>query len=270
MIYKILKFIIELSTIITAVVYAIIQELNNQMDLYEAMILALLTLIAFSAVLSDFDENRKWNEIKKDIDKEISSVASCKIKKFTNSSEWVNAMKELTKEGPHVQDTASLDYSTRSKAKKDHSAIWDYINLCCSDNKTTYRHIVRVRKNNFENLLDRILSGSANNNTYFAYYDLESTFSFPTFGIIDNKYVSTRSPYQEGEQPCYMIIENEELVKYYSRYFMELWQNAKKIDNISVLESFFFKFESQFNDKEKRSIQKKIKLIKQEGIIDDI
>ena len=270
MLYKTLKFIFEIITVITAIIYTVYQGMTSQLSIYETMIMALLCLIASSAVLKDLDDDRQWEKVKKDLSKELSSVTSCRIRIFHNSSEWVAAMKELTKEGNHVQDTASLDAATRSKAKKNHNDIWQYINECCKDEKTTYRHIVRIRKNNFENILDRILSGSASCNSYFAFYDLDPTFSFPTFGIIDSKYVSTRSPYKEGEKPNYMIIENEKLVEYYSRYFSELWLNSRKIDSVHILEEYYEKFKTEYDEKEKASIENKIKLIRKQGIIDDI
>ena len=270
MFYKIVKFIVEIITVITAIVYTVYQGLTSQLSIYEGLIMALLCLIALSAVLLDFDNERQWTKVKNDLSKELSSVSSCRIRVFHNSSEWIAAMKELTKEGTHVQDTASIDAATRSKAKKNHNDIWNYINECCKDDKTTFRHIVRIRKNNFENLLDRILSGSANCNTYFAFYDLDPSFSFPTFGIIDNKYVSTRSPYHEGEKPNYMIIENKELVEYYTRYFTELWLYSNKINSVQILEQHYKKFKSDFDEEEKKEIERKIEQIRKQGIIDDI
>ncbi|MBP5407479.1 hypothetical protein J6Z19_10130 [bacterium] len=232
--------------------------------------MGLLCAIAFSSILESLDSDRKWKKVKNDLSKELSTISPCRIRVFSNSSEWIETIKELTKEGTHTQSNASLDCCTRSKAQKNHNDIWNYINYCCQDNNTTFRHIVRIRKNNFENLLDRILSGSANCNSYFGFYDLDQSFSFPTFGIIDEKYVSTRSPYQEGETPKYMIIENKELVEYYSRYFSELWHNAQKIDNVAILEKFYNKFKPEYNKNEIESIENKIEQIKKQGIIDDI
>lgn len=270
MVYKILKFIVEIATVITAIIYTIVQNLSYGANMYETMIMGLLCLIATSSILEDLDGDRKWKDIRQNLSEEISSIVPCRIITYSNSIDWIMAMKELTKNGKHTQDTASLDSSTRSKAKKNHDAIWNYINECCKDCNTTYRHIVRIRKNNFDNLLNRILSGSANKNTYFAYYELDTTFSFPTFGIIDNRYVSTRSPYKEGEQPCYMIIESKQLVEYYNRYFLELWTNAKKIDSVQILENLFNLLKDQYSDEENISLQEKINRIKREGIIDDI
>lgn len=270
MVYKVLKFIVKIITVITAIIFIIYQRLSLQLSTTEVMIMALLCLIAFSAVLEDLDSDKKWGRIKNDLSHEISSISQCRIRIFSSSSDWVTAMKELTSVGVHSQDTASLDSTTRSKAQKNHNDIWAYINECCADENTIFRHIVRIRISNFENLLDRILSGSANKNTFFAYYNLDPKFSFPTFGIIDKKYVATRSPYQEGETPQYMIIESAEMVTYYSRYYDNLWVNAAKIDSVSILEHFYSLFKSSYdNDKQKR-IECKIQKIKERGIIDDI
>lgn len=270
LLYKVLKLIVEIITVVTAIVYTIYQGISSELTMHETMIMALLCVIALSAVLKELDDDRKWDKVAKDLSQELSTVSYCRIRVFNNSSEWVEAMKELTKKGNHVQDTASLDSETRSKAKRNHNDIWNYINQCCKDEKTVFRHIVRIRKNNFENLLDRILSGNAKSNSFFAFYNLDPSFSFPTFGIIDGKYISTRSPYQEGEEPRYMIIESEDLVKYYSRYFSELWQNATIINSVTILDSFYTKFKSEYNESEIKSIEEKIKQIRKQGIIDDI
>lgn len=272
MVYKILKFIVQIITVIAAIVYIIWQTVSPslQISVYEMIIMALLCLIALSSVLEELDDDRKWNRIKKDISNEVSSISQCRIRVFSSSYDWVSAMKELTKEGTHSQDTASLDSTTRSKAQKDHNAIWSYINDCCSDESTTLRHIVRIRKNNFENLIDRILSGSANKKTFFAYYNLDPEFSFPTFGIVDNKYVVTRSPYQEGEIPQYLIIENEQITSYYCRYYNALWVKATKIDSVSILDQFYKCYKPLYDEQTQKRIEVKIQKIREGGIIDDI
>lgn len=269
MAYKILKFIVEVLTVITAIIYIIYQAIFSQLSLYDGMIMALLCLIALSAVLEDLDSDRKWRQVKNDLSNEISSVSKCRIKVFSSSSDWVSEMKKLTSEGNHAQDTASLDSTTRSKSERAHNAIWAYINECCADEKTIFRHIVRIRSNNFENLIDRIVSGNANNNSFFRYYNLDSNFSFPTFGIIDNKYVATRSPYQEGEVPQYMIIESEQIVNYFSKYYENLWANAAKID-ISTLNQFYSLYKSSYDDDTKKRIENKINTISRRGIKHDI
>lgn len=269
MVYKVLKFIVEIITVITAIIYLVYQGLSSQIPTHDVMIMALLCLIALSAVLKDLDSDRNWNRIKKDLRNEISSISQCSIKVFSSSSDWVSAMKDLTSEGSHSHDTASLDSTTRSKAQKDHNAVWTYINECCADEKTKYRHIVRIRSNNFENLLNRIISGNADKNSYFRFYDLDPNFSFPTFGIIDNKYVATRSPYQEGELPQYLIIESEQIVSYYRNYYNNLWANAAIID-ISILNNKFAGFKLAYDDETQKRIEKKLEIIKKRGIKNDI
>ena len=269
MIYKFLKFVVKILTVITAIVFTVYKGLSSELTTQEGVIIALLCLIALSAVLEDLDSDRKWGQIRKDLSSEISSVSQCRIKVFSSPSDWVSAIHNLSSEGTHSQDSASLDSTTRSKALKDHKAIWTYVNECCANKNTTFRHIVRIRNNNLENLFDRILSGNANKNSFFRYYNLEPNFSFPTFGIIDNKYVATRSPYQEGALPQYLIIENELLVDYYQKYFDNLWVNAAIID-ISVLDKFYNRFKSSYNANIQKRMEKKLETIRKKGIKNDI
>lgn len=268
--YKILKNLIAASTVIVAFIYLMYSAFNSSVDMYEGMILSLLIMIATTTILEGLDEERKWKNVERTLKEGMSNIADCQIQVFSSTSEWVSAMEEIIKDGYHTIDTASLDSGTRSKPKGQHSKVWQHINDCCSNEKIKFRHIIRVRANNFNNLLDRIISGSASKDSYFAYFQLDEKFSFPTFGIIDNRYVSTRSPYQAGETPAYYIIESEELVSYYSHYFSDLWVHSNKIESVTILKEFMKQFENQYSEDMKKTLNKKIDKIKQEGIIDDI
>ena len=80
----------------------------------------------------------------------------------------------------------------------------------------------------------------------------------------------TRSPYQEGEVPQYMIIESEQIVNYYSKYYENLWANAAKID-ISTLNQFYSLYKSSYDDDTKKRIENKINtIISRRGIKHDI
>lgn len=162
-------------------------------------------------ILDNMDEDQKWRNIENDLKNIVSEISPTQIRFFDNSSDWVDAMELLVKNGKHTVDTASLDSSTRTKSPNSRSRIWNHITDCCKNENIKFRHIVRVRKNNYSNLLDRLLAGSEKENSFYAYYELPQTFSFPTFGIIDDRFISTRSPYSEGETPRYYIIENKEI-----------------------------------------------------------
>lgn len=268
--YKILKNLIAASTVIVAFIYLVYSAFNSSVDMYEGMILSLLILIATTTILESLDEERKWKNIERTFKNSISNIADCQIQTFSSTSDWVSAMDEIIKDGHHTVDTASLDSGTRSKSQGQHSKVWQHINKCCSNENITFRHIVRVRANNLNNLLDRILSGSASKDSYFSFFQLDEKFSFPTFGIIDNRYISTRSPYQAGETPAYYIIESKELVSYYSRYFNDLWSNSQKIESVATLKKFMKQFDAYYSEDMKKTLNEKINKIKRAGIIDDI
>lgn len=270
MITKILKKIVSYITVIISVGYFVYITLHASADIYQMMILSLLILIATTFILDNIDDDKKWKGIEKKLKDTISAVSPSQIQVFENSADWVDAMELIIKSGEHTVDTASLDAETRSKASGQRTRIWSHITDCCKNSNITFRHIVRIRKNNFENLLERIIAGTSKQNTYFAYYELPQDFSFPTFGIIDNRYVSTRSPYHEGEIPHYIIIENKEVATYFNRYFRELWDNGKKIRKIEDLESIYSLFENGFSTEEKKEIALKMKKIKDKEIVEDV
>lgn len=270
MIYKILKNIISCITVIIAIGYLIYSICVNSNNFYETMILSLLILISTTFILEGLDEKRKWENIDKDIMKRISSISNCQISTYDNTKDWVDEMINLTKEGTHTFYSAALDNTTRSKSKPQYSSIWGYLNKCSREERIIFRHILRIRKNNLRNLLDRIAAGSAKKNSYFAYYELPSGFSFPAFGIIDEKYIATRSPYQQGASPCYMIIDNGLIAQYFVQYFDELWNKSNKIESVTTLRAFLTRFESEYSSEEIKYCQDRIDEIEKEGIIDDI
>ena len=271
MIIKVLRIIISFITVVTAIVFFIRSTIFvPTSDVYQTMILSLLILIATTFALDNIDNDRKWKNISKELSKIISSISPSQIQVFNNSGDWVDAMDAMIKSGVHTVDTASLDRETRSKSSVDRSKVWKHINACCHDSRINFRHIVRIRKNNFYNIVDRIDNGASEKNSYFGYYMLPSDFSFPTFGIIDNKYVSTRSPYHEGEIPRYLIIENQEIVTYFERYYRELWDSCEKISTVEEIELIYSQFKAQFSKKENNEITAKLERIKKKGMISDV
>lgn len=195
---NIIRNVITYITVFIAIGYVIYLTFNSdKCTTNEYMILLLLTLIATTFVLELLDDERKWKEIKKDVHTEISAVSNSVIWKYEKTSDWVAKIKDLMSGGFHTFDSAALDKATRSKAKPQYSSIWGLLNDCSADSNITFRHVLRIRKNNLERLLKRISEGSAQKNSYFSVYELPSEFSFPTFGIIDSRYICTRSPYEQ-------------------------------------------------------------------------
>ena len=270
MLSKILKYIVSFITVLIAIGYFVYISIDGNCELYEYMILSLLILISTTFVIEIIDEERKWKEVEKNLQKDILSISECQIMTFDNTKDWVDEMYRLTKKGNHTFDSAALDSATRSKKKTQYSSIWGFLNVCSKEKRISFRHILRIRKNNFNNLLDRIIAGSAEKNSYFAYYKLPKSFSFPTFGIIDERYIVTRSPYQEGEPPCYLIIENTQISRFFIRYFEELWRSSIRVDTISVLRELYKEFENEYTKKEKKRFDNKMTKIDKEGIMDDI
>lgn len=268
MLVKVFKNIIAYLTVVIAIGYFVYLEFTNSCSTYDYMILSLLILIATSFMLEMLDDENKWKNYEKRMKNEISSVSDCRIITFDNTSDWVEKIRELMKDGSHTLDSAALDKTTRSKAKKQYSSIFDLLNDCSRDSNIRFRHILRVRHNNFNNLLSRISAGSASKNSYFAYYELPQQFSFPTFGIIDNRYVITRSPYVEGETPQYLIIDNDTICSFFVKYFDDLWRESTRITSAKMLEVLAQRLE--FSEDEMKEISRRISEIDRQGIIDDI
>ncbi len=282
---KLVKLLLSIGTPLVALACSLLDILLPDLmtiDISLALALTLLAGLSGSISLSEYDDEQKWTDIETNLTTQwkatsdtmlnkIDLVSNCQIQSFDNTTDWVRAIDALIKTGHHSVVHASLDAATRSKARPQHNAIWNHILSLCKNPEITYRHVIRIRPNNFENLLDRITAGNATNESYFAYYELPQEFPFATFEVIDEKYIATRSPFVQGESPHYMIIENAELGAYFVSYFRQLWQGAVKIDNLSIISNFYNKFSSNYTDEEVRArIEEKIETLKKAGIMDDI
>lgn len=266
MLYKILKTLVSSITIIVAFVYAIINGVNGTLPKSEGMILSLLILISTTFLVNSLGEDKKWSEIKKS----IQETTGCQIIEFSSSYDWAVYMDSMIKSGQHTVDTASLDSTVRSKAPRSHERTWQHLNNLAKKSNVKFRHIIRVRKNNFENLLQRIICGSAKQNSFYAYYLLPQNFSFSTFGIIDNRYVSVRAPYKEGEQAKYIIVDNVQIAQLFSKWFEDLWANSEHISSIDKLNSLKGGFANEFTQEEAATISKLLDEITKKEIMADI
>lgn len=266
MLYKILKTLVSSITIIVAVIYAIISELNGTIQQSEGMILSLLILISTTFLVDGLGEDKKWSEIKK----AIQEATGCQIIEFSSSYDWAVYMDNMVKRGQHTVDTASLDSTVRSKSPHSHERTWQHLNNVAKKTNVKFRHIIRVRKNNFENLLQRIICGSAKQNSFYAYYQLPQNFSFSTFGVIDSRYVSVRAPYNEGEQAKYIIIDNIQIAQLFSKWFEDLWGNSEHISSIDKLNNLKVGFANELTQEEEKAISKLLDEITKKGIMEDI
>lgn len=269
--YKILKNLVAGSTIILAIVFSGYSFFYDPLTLYEGMILMLLILIATTFLVEDLGEERKWEKIQKDIKSQIEKISDCQIECYENSAEWVDRLNFIIRDGKHTIDTAALDSSTRSKMKRKHDKLWELFLSVSRNPNVKFRHLVRMRRNLFENLLDRILYGNAKRDSYYAYFDLPQEFSFAAFEIIDNTYVAIRSPYQEGETPKYLLIKNKEITEMFVSWYDNLWKSSHKITKPEILISIYKnRYRDKFNPEERERIEKKLRVIRKEGIIEDI
>ena len=271
MIYNALKKVIAASTIIIAVIFLVISFFDESISKYEEIILTLLIFITTDFLLDHISEDEKWDGIEKKLSSEIGKISECQIECYENSLDWIDRINFLIRNGKHTVDTAALDSSTRSKMNAKHDKLWNLFLDVSHNPRVKFRHLVRIRENLFENLLNRILSGNAGADSYYAYYDLPKEFSFAAFEIIDNEYVAIRSPYYEGETPRYLIIRNQEITQLFVSWYENLWKDSHKITNADILTSLYEdRFKGKYKPEEQISIEKKLKAVQKQGIMEDI
>ena len=304
--YNIFSNLITGITIVIALVFFVISAFQKTLNLYEWMILTLLIAIATSllaehyadnynhkdgieeinkklASIQDSIENKvdnrvellenKLNTKSDSINNRIDSIADCEIERFDSTVKLVERIEQLLSDNTRIHsfDSVALDASTRSKAKSQHSRMWQLFLAASGSSNVKFTHLVRMRSNLFENLLDRISQGGSHTDSYFAYFNLPQEFSFAAYEIIDDTYVAIRSPYQSGEKPRYLLIKNIEIVKLFKNWHNHLWEKSTKITKVEQLYDIYNKeFKSQYDEETQKRLKGKLDKIQKNGVMDDI
>lgn len=304
--YNIFSNLINGITIVIALVFFVISAFQKSLNLYEWMILTLLIAIATSLLAEHYADNynhkdgieeinNKLTSIQNSIENKmdngvellennlntksdsinnrIDSIADCEIECFDSTVKLVERIEELLSDNTRVHsfDSVALDASTRSKAKSQHSKMWQLFLQASGSSNVKFTHLVRMRSNLFENLLDRISQGGSHTDSYFAYFKLPKEFSFAAYEIIDDTYVAIRSPYQSGEKPRYLLIKNVEIVKLFENWYNHLWEKSTKITKVEQLYEIYNKeFKSQYDEETQKRLEGKLNKIQENGIMDDI
>lgn len=304
--YNIFSNIITGITIVIALIFFVISTFQKALNLYEWMILSLLIAISTSLLAEHFSDNYNHkdgvDDIKNEIDtkhesietkmhdeiellnnkldnslgsinKRLDCIVDCEIEHFESTAELVERIEKILADPshPHSFDSVALDASTRSKSKRQHTKLWQLFLNASANPNVKFTHLVRMRSNLFENLLDRILQGGSHADSYYAYYKLPQEFSFAAFEIIDDTYLAIRSPYQGGEIPRYLLIRNKEMVNLFKNWHARLWDNSSKITKAEQLVEIYNKeFKTQYDKTSQTRIEGKLKKIKEVGIMDDI
>lgn len=267
-----LEIIIAAAPILTALYCGFFGEANTDTGDSKYIIagFSLLTTIAISLFLEQLIQKKRWERMQSQFITKMDSLSDGSIRIYEDTVEWINAIDDLlSTNGQHTVRHASLDSAVRGNASGQQDRVLKHILSVSRDKNIAYRHIVRIRHNNLENILDRVLVGGVDSNSIFAYYLLPDNFPFCTFEIIDNEYVATRSPVIKGEIPTYLIIHNKSLVQYFSAYFQELWSKSTMIESYKQFSVFHTQFLSEYSDVEQAAITSKIDKLKVSRMLDN-
>lgn len=253
-----LNFVVKLTAIVMAIVYSIYTGIWAPRNLYEYMIISLLVIIATNSLLDQISFYEKFNDFINSYNDEKGNGKD-RVYSFDNSDACANMLNSRITSGIHCIDVVSLDQKTRTQKKvpKKH-LVMNMLDMAADNIDIRLRYIYVPGEKNFLRILNRINKGNCNN-SFFSYIDNKSPFPFASFIIIDNNILMTRSPYEPSNASEYLVLENDDILKFYKNWFNTLWAHSIKIDSKKSLEELYENYKDILVNEEKI---KAIELIK--------
>lgn len=182
-----------------------------------------------------FDFTRNLDETEKEITDLKRILPSSRIKTFASVDKVAEQLTSMINDGDHDVDIVLYDIKIRTSAPKKVNKMQKFIKFC-SENKRIKLRLAFVPASDsicqrIENAIEAEVKQS---NSFFAYQESKTTFA--SFMIIDNSFVSIRTPHKNGSKSLYCVVKEENLCLLYSSWFNILWEEANHLDAISLID----------------------------------
>lgn len=242
---KILKYIYKhfatlltlLVTVITSIILNCIPDIS--VGFFENFVMA--SIIGLNLTFL-FDFTKSIDLIDNKIEDLKTSFPSSRIQTFESVDQVAENLRFLLNTGKHTIDIIIFDTKIRTSNPKKVNKMHDFLRYCSSSNKIKLRlAFVPAEDSICERIENIIESEKKNSNSYFAYQ--ESKLTFASFMIIDDTYVSIRTPHKNGSKSLYCIVNEQNLYIIFSSWFNILWDESNHIDKDN-LDDFISKYNS--------------------------
>ncbi len=258
---KVLKTIVSFSAVIAATIYLIVLYLNENTDTYQYMILTLLILIATSSLIMDVQYTSKFDEF---VGKKNMLIDESSIQRFDSVDMFAEELSHMVRRGKHIVDFVSIDTSLRTGNADKRRVMHKVVQTLFRNEDVQLTYITRIRSENamrfFANMNTAL---SANKNDLFAYYEnSENGIPFASFIVVDDKYVFTRSPYDVGQTPTYLVVRNKVLAQHFKDWVRFIWKEAQKITSENEIEELYNRMVTSLSAEEKSRLSGHLEEIK--------
>lgn len=202
----------------------IILNVTTTVSLFENLILGLLILIIVTILI---ETNKKLINIYDNTEKHLHRLLFEEVYSFSSVKDMANHMNELLKNGEHTIKFLSLDQKIRTE-NNDKEFMIKLVKKLEESKNITFQYIFNLTNKESNSFQKKDYQQLRIKNTYFGYSS--NKIPFASFFIIDNIYLSIRSPHKMGMEKKYCWIKNEDIVKLFSNWFSMLWDECNKIE----------------------------------------
>ena len=259
---KILKYLFTFITIPVSIGYGIYTIFKAPLDIYEYMILSLLILISTTFAFDLAEEKQALKHFDDVTNQLKNSLPNSEIYSFPYVDESTLFGTHILREKIVEVEMVALDVSLRTKVKEKRGKITNLVDKFVENPDVKFRYIIRLTKDNFIRNINRIDKYNDKNN-FFAYVPLQPDVPFASFVLVNRSIVLTRSPYKEGATAEYLVIKNEKISNYFSRWFDMLWDTTMPLENKRDIESAFDIIKTVLQEQEMKNISEIISNMKE-------
>lgn len=250
------KHFVTLLTILGTIILDIVLNANQTITITPVENFVMIAFISLNTTFL-FDFTKNIDDANKDIQDLKNIFPPTRIQTYRSVDEVALEILSLVKSGTHNVDMIMFDTKTRTSDPRKVSKMRNTVSYCIKKKDITLRMAFVPSADNIVFRVNGIIDAlKDNNNSYFAYQ--ESKITFASFMVIDNRYVSIRTPFKNGSQTAYCIVKEQNLCKLYSSWFDILWEEAVHLNRANI-SSFVNKQKTIISASDIKKIQVRIK-----------
>lgn len=221
-------------TLVVTIITAVVVNCNPSISV-DFLDNFLMTSIICLNLTFLFDFTRNMETIEHEIVDFKRMFPSSRIETFKSVDQVAKRLTELISSGKHDVDVVLFDTKIRTTDPKKVNKMHDFIHFCSTNRRIKFRLAFSPSSDSImQRIEDILVAEKRSSNSFYAYQ--ESKLTFASFMIIDNSYISIRTPHKDGSPSLYCIVKEENLCVLYSSWFEVLWNEATHIQRNNLVD----------------------------------
>lgn len=202
-----------------------------------------------------FDFTRNLDAIGDEIINLKTVLPPSRIETFVSVDQVAEQLTSIVNSGKHEVDIIFFDTHIRTTDPRKVNKMQKFVKLCSKKKRIKLRLAFVPAPDSICQRIDNIFkSEKKKRNSFYAYQ--ESLITFASFMVVDNSFVSIRTPHKNGSKSLYCVIKEENLCLLYSSWFDILWEEANHIDQATLVD-FLDKYKHMIPEEKLKSYRRK-------------